>query len=95
MQELGLDARGVATVPGWEVDGVLLRSSLRKLRGICTHPQVRLSCHCIICSDIYFKVGELQKPGDKLFKPGAVKTMDNVLQVRFHNTRIFPILIGR
>lgn len=40
LQELGLDARGVAASEGWEVDGVLLRSSLRRLRGICTHPQV-------------------------------------------------------
>lgn len=64
LQELGLDARGVAASEGWEVDGVLLRSSLRRLRGICTHPQV----------------GQLQKPGDKILKTGGVKTMDDVLQ---------------
>ncbi|TFK67239.1 hypothetical protein BDN72DRAFT_843332 [Pluteus cervinus] len=37
---LGLDARGVASRPDWEVDSVLLRQIIRKLRGICTHPQV-------------------------------------------------------
>ncbi|KAH7882755.1 SNF2 family N-terminal domain-containing protein [Phlebopus sp. FC_14] len=47
--ELGLDARGVAAYDGWQVDAGLLRSILRKLRGICTHPQV----------------GQLQKQGDK------------------------------
>lgn len=38
--ELGLDSRGVAATEGWEVDANLLRSSIRRLRGICTHPQV-------------------------------------------------------
>lgn len=38
--DLGLDARGVAASGGWQVDGALLRSSIRRLRGICTHPQV-------------------------------------------------------
>ncbi len=38
--DLGLDARGVAATSNWQVDGALLRNSLRKLRGICTHPQV-------------------------------------------------------
>ncbi|KAJ2921288.1 hypothetical protein H1R20_g15804, partial [Candolleomyces eurysporus] len=46
--ELGLDARGVAASEGWEIDGSILRSSIRRLRGICTHPQV----------------GQLQKKGD-------------------------------
>jgi len=46
--ELGLDARGVAATENWEVDGGLLRASIRKLRGICTHPQV----------------GQLQRRGD-------------------------------
>lgn len=41
--ELGLDARGVAASAGWEIDPALLRSWLRKLRGICTHPQVDLN----------------------------------------------------
>ncbi|KAH6907324.1 SNF2 family N-terminal domain-containing protein [Coprinopsis sp. MPI-PUGE-AT-0042] len=38
--ELGLDSRGVAATEGWEVDANLLRTSIRRLRGICTHPQV-------------------------------------------------------
>ncbi|OCH83870.1 hypothetical protein OBBRIDRAFT_786844 [Obba rivulosa] len=38
--ELGLDARGVAVREDWEPDTALLRAWLRKLRGICTHPQV-------------------------------------------------------
>ncbi|TFK32939.1 SNF2 family N-terminal domain-containing protein [Crucibulum laeve] len=62
--DLGLDARGVAASSGWQVDGALLRSSLRRLRGICTHPQV----------------GQLQHRGDNLYKPGALKTMDAVLE---------------
>ncbi|KAG6895597.1 hypothetical protein C0992_000477 [Termitomyces sp. T32_za158] len=64
--ELGLDARGVAGVEGWEIDSTILRSAIRRLRGICTHPQV----------------GRLQRPGDKILKPGAVKTIDDVLQVQ-------------
>lgn len=40
--QLGLDARGVAASVGWEIDASLLRTLLRKLRGICTHPQVSL-----------------------------------------------------
>ncbi|KAG7442066.1 uncharacterized protein BT62DRAFT_982607 [Guyanagaster necrorhizus] len=63
LQELGLDARGVAASAGWETDGTVLRSSLRRLRGICTHPQV----------------GQLQRQNDKLFKPGALKTIEEVL----------------
>ncbi|KAI0697783.1 SNF2 family N-terminal domain-containing protein [Cytidiella melzeri] len=38
--ELGLDARGVAVAENWQVDTGVLRYWLRKLRGICTHPQV-------------------------------------------------------
>jgi len=38
--ELGLDVRGVAASEGWQVDAALLRNVLRRLRGICTHPQV-------------------------------------------------------
>ncbi|KAL4070161.1 SNF2 family N-terminal domain-containing protein [Scleroderma yunnanense] len=52
LQELGLDARGVAAYEGWQVDTGLLRNVLRRLRGICTHPQV----------------GQLQRQGDKLTK---------------------------
>lgn len=36
---LGFDARGV-TIDEKLLDPVLLRSWIRKLRGICTHPQV-------------------------------------------------------
>jgi hypothetical protein len=43
LRQLGLDAHGVALSEGWEVDAPLLRSLLRRLRGICTHPQVRNS----------------------------------------------------
>ncbi|KAJ3508855.1 hypothetical protein NLJ89_g5529 [Agrocybe chaxingu] len=63
--ELGLDARGVAASNGWAVNSNLLRTSIRRLRGFCTHPQV----------------GQLQRKGDGVFKPGALKTMDAVLQV--------------
>jgi E3 ubiquitin-protein ligase SHPRH len=59
--ELGLNARGVAN---GEVDATLLRTWLRKLRQICTHPQV----------------GQLQKPGDKSSKFGVLKTMGQVLE---------------
>ncbi|KAJ7257871.1 SNF2 family N-terminal domain-containing protein [Mycena haematopus] len=60
--ELGLDARGVdVRGENKEPDGALLRSSLRKLRAICTHPQI----------------GQI---GNKLFKPGALKSMEQVLQ---------------
>ncbi|CAA7263986.1 unnamed protein product [Cyclocybe aegerita] len=62
--ELGLDARGVAASNGWAVNSNLLRTSIRRLRGFCTHPQV----------------GQLQRKGDGVFKPGALKTMDAVLQ---------------
>ncbi|KAK7030788.1 SNF2 family helicase [Favolaschia claudopus] len=61
--ELGLDARGVDVRGENKVpDGALLRASIRKLRAICTHPQV----------------GQI---GNKLFKPGALKTMEQVLQI--------------
>ncbi|KAJ7623410.1 SNF2 family N-terminal domain-containing protein [Roridomyces roridus] len=60
--ELGPDARGVdVRGENREPDGTLLRSLLRKLRAICTHPQV----------------GQI---GNKLFKPGGLKTMEQVLQ---------------
>ncbi|KAJ7695156.1 SNF2 family N-terminal domain-containing protein [Mycena rosella] len=60
--DLGLDARGV-DVRGVNrsPDAAQLRSHLRRLRAICTHPQV----------------GQL---GDKLFKAGALKSMEEVLQ---------------
>ncbi|PCH42935.1 hypothetical protein WOLCODRAFT_90057 [Wolfiporia cocos MD-104 SS10] len=53
IMQLGLDARGVAMRSNWEVDTGLLRTCLRKLRGLCTHPQVgQLS-----------NAGKLHKPG--------------------------------
>jgi E3 ubiquitin-protein ligase SHPRH len=61
---LGLDAHGVATSQNGDVDAALLRTWLRKLRQICTHPQV----------------GQLQKPGDKSSKSGVLKTMRQVLE---------------
>ncbi|KAJ7595983.1 SNF2 family N-terminal domain-containing protein [Mycena floridula] len=64
--ELGLDARGIAASEGWDVDGVILRSSIRRLRGICTHPQV----------------GQLaERKNDKLNKPGTLKSIEEVLQM--------------
>jgi E3 ubiquitin-protein ligase SHPRH len=62
--QLGLDARGVTTSQNGEVDTTALRTWLRNLRQICTHPQV----------------GRLQKPGDKLLKSGALKTMKQILE---------------
>ncbi|KAH9964865.1 SNF2 family N-terminal domain-containing protein [Russula dissimulans] len=62
--QLNLDARGVSTLQNGEVDTALLRTWLRKLRQICTHPQV----------------GQLQKPGDKAYKPGVLKNMREVLE---------------
>jgi hypothetical protein len=65
LQELGFDARGVAASEGWEIDSGLLRASIRRLRAICTHPQI----------------GQLQRTNDRMFKPGALKSMADVLQV--------------
>ncbi|KAF8439971.1 SNF2 family N-terminal domain-containing protein [Boletus edulis BED1] len=64
LAELGLDARGVAAYGGWQADASVLRNVLRRLRGICTHPQV----------------GQLPKQGDKLNKTGALKSMADVLE---------------
>ncbi|KZT68625.1 hypothetical protein DAEQUDRAFT_671213 [Daedalea quercina L-15889] len=72
--ELGLDIRGVAVRADWEVDTASLRSWLRRLRGICTHPQV----------------GQLLNPGNKLHKPGVLKSMEEVLEsMREQNWRNF------
>ncbi|OBZ74793.1 putative ATP-dependent helicase IRC20 [Grifola frondosa] len=62
--ELGLDARGIAATENWEADTSVLRSWLRKLRGICTHPQV----------------GQLMAHANKLHKPGVLKTIGEVLE---------------
>ncbi|KAF8576626.1 hypothetical protein K439DRAFT_1366726 [Ramaria rubella] len=40
LDELGVDSRGVAASQDWEIDIGLLRNWLRRLRQICTHPQV-------------------------------------------------------
>ncbi|TRM60097.1 hypothetical protein BD626DRAFT_572197 [Schizophyllum amplum] len=62
--ELGLDSRGVAASEGWELDSSLLRTSIRRLRAICTHPQV----------------GQLQRQlGDKVVK-APLKSMEQVLE---------------
>ena len=37
---LGLDAHGIPLTPQWDLDISLLRTSIRKLRQACTHPQV-------------------------------------------------------
>ncbi|KAI1790830.1 SNF2 family N-terminal domain-containing protein, partial [Ganoderma leucocontextum] len=63
--DLGLDARGVAATENWEVDVAKLRHWLRRLRGLCTHPQVgELAVHAV----------------DKLHKPGVLKSMSEVLE---------------
>lgn len=64
LAELSLDARGVIASQNGEVNTALLRTWLRKLRQICTHPQV----------------GQLQKSGDRLYRPGVLKTMKQVLE---------------
>ncbi|KAH9986179.1 hypothetical protein BJV74DRAFT_878530 [Russula compacta] len=64
LYQLGLDVRGMATSQNGEVDTALLRTWLRKLRQICTHPQV----------------GQLQKSGDKSYRSGVLKTMRQVLE---------------
>ncbi|KAF8060148.1 SNF2 family N-terminal domain-containing protein [Lyophyllum atratum] len=39
LQDLGLDARGIAASDGWQIDGATLRAAIRRLRAMCTHPQ--------------------------------------------------------
>ncbi|KAL1692669.1 SNF2 family N-terminal domain-containing protein [Schizophyllum commune] len=61
---LGLDARGVAASAGWELDTAVLRAGIRRLRAVCTHPQV----------------GQLQRQqGEKTVK-APLKTMEQVLE---------------
>ncbi|RPD76905.1 hypothetical protein L226DRAFT_459082 [Lentinus tigrinus ALCF2SS1-7] len=63
--DLGLDARGVAATENWEADVAKLRFWLRRLRGLCTHPQVgQLAVNAV----------------DKLHKPGVLKSMAEVLE---------------
>lgn len=64
LDDIGLDARGVAATSGWEVDGAILRSLVGRLRSLCTHPQI----------------GQLLNKNDKLFKQGALKSMADVLR---------------
>lgn len=45
LTQLGLDARGVAMLAGWELDVTILRTAIRKLRQACTHPQVGLNAN--------------------------------------------------
>jgi E3 ubiquitin-protein ligase SHPRH len=60
-----MDIRGVARTNGWQLDVGLLRSWIRRLRGICTHPLV----------------GQLTaRQVDDLRKPGALKTIGEVLE---------------
>jgi E3 ubiquitin-protein ligase SHPRH len=37
---LGLDANGIPLSPQWELDVMLLRTYIRRLRQACTHPQI-------------------------------------------------------
>ena len=66
MLDLGLDIRGVAATENWEVDVAKLRHWLRRLRELCTHPQI----------------GQLIARGnsDKLHQPGVLKSMAEVLE---------------
>ncbi|KAI5120240.1 hypothetical protein M0805_007544 [Coniferiporia weirii] len=65
LMDLGLDERGVAASSGWQVDDNVLRTWMRKLRGICTHPLV----------------GQLAKQNDRLGKAGAtLKSIGEVLE---------------
>lgn len=66
LAELNVDERGVAASAGWQVDINLLRSWVRRLRAVCTHPQV----------------GQLARQNERLAKAGqALKTIAEVLQV--------------
>ncbi|KAF5374415.1 hypothetical protein D9757_011842 [Collybiopsis confluens] len=66
LNDLELDARGVAATENWEVDASLLRTSIRRMRGICTHPQV----------------GQVVGQNERLYKAGGtLKTMADVFQV--------------
>jgi E3 ubiquitin-protein ligase SHPRH len=67
LDELGLDACGVAATDGWTVDPTLLRACVRRLRGITTHPQV----------------GALVDRTERLLsKAGVLKSIGEVLEVR-------------
>ena len=57
---------------------------LRRLRGICTHPQVNrhISRVSPILRFVVIQVGQLPRQGDRLNKSGALKSMTDVLEVR-------------
>ena len=76
--DLGLDVRGVAATENWEVDVAKLRYWLRRLRELCTHPQI----------------GQLLTHGksDKLHQPGVLKSMTEVLEVCSHFVAQFSYL---
>ena len=77
LNDLGLDLRGVAASPGWQIDVGALRNWLRRLRGICTHPQV----------------GKLSRHNDRLAKNvSTLKSIREVLEVRFPVCTVFPMI---
>lgn len=64
--DLGLDVRGVAAASSWSLDVSVLRNWVKKLRGICTHPQV----------------GQLASQKDRWLKAGSgLKSIAEVLEV--------------
>ncbi|KAI0053500.1 hypothetical protein FA95DRAFT_1579571 [Auriscalpium vulgare] len=67
LHELGLDARGVAASENHVIDTGLLRTWLRKLRQICTHPQI---------GHLSLNANKVSKFANK---PGGLKTMGEVL----------------
>ncbi|EJD05157.1 uncharacterized protein FOMMEDRAFT_81201 [Fomitiporia mediterranea MF3/22] len=65
LNDLGLDSRGVAASSSWQLDVMILRNWMRRLRGICTHPQV----------------GKLARQNDRLSRAGAaLKSIGEVLE---------------
>ena len=74
-----MDAHGLVRQEDWQIDLALLRSSLRKLRGLCTHPQV----------------GQLNRQENKLIKGKSanLKTISEVLEVRSLISKSQPIVI--
>ncbi|KLO16506.1 hypothetical protein SCHPADRAFT_823117 [Schizopora paradoxa] len=65
LQALHVDARGVAAEEGWQVDVAVLRTWMRRLRGICTHPQV----------------GQLARQADKFAKSGGHSNLKTITEV--------------
>lgn len=82
LQALHVDARGVAAEEGWQADVTVLRSWLRRLRGICTHPQV----------------GQLARQVDRLAKSGGqsnLRTITEVFEVCTSSTSVRIMLTIR